>query len=75
MASSPKITVTIPTSLKIPPEERAALKRAFNAAAVSVFKKFGKVAGADITNWGGSARGGSKARKKYSKKTAAKKKK
>ena len=76
--ASPKITVTIPESLKISAKDKAALKKAFNAAVVSVCKTKGKVAGADITNWGGSARSGS-ARKgkkaKAGKKKAATKKK
>lgn len=74
MASSSKITCTIPKSLNVTPAEKAALKEAFDAAAVRVLTKYGRAAGSDITNWDGPVRGATKAAKKAGKKKAASKK-
>ena len=50
MPSTPKITVTIPASLKITPSERAILKEAFKTDVISVLKEHRSSVGADITN-------------------------
>ena len=62
MASSPKITVTIPKSLNITAAEEAELKKAFNAEVVRVLEKHGAALGNEIINVkggrGGSSRSG-----------------
>jgi hypothetical protein len=75
MVSSPKIVITIPKSLNVTAEQKAALKKAFNADVVRVLKKPKTSLGNEIINvksgGGGASRRPSskgKARKKAGKK-------
>jgi len=68
MASSPKIAITIPKSLNITAEEKAKLKKLFNADVIRVLKKQGTALGNEIIN----VKGGGAARRKAGKKAGKK---
>ena len=50
MASSPKIKVSIPSSLSLKPAEKSALKKAFQADVVRILRRLPGGASNDIVN-------------------------
>jgi hypothetical protein len=69
MASSPKIKVSIPSSLRLSPADRSALKKAFQADVVRILRRLPGGASNDIIN----VKHEHPSKKKAAKKKAAKK--